>query len=139
MKKEVFISIRGIQHIGEEEDVTELFTQGTFYHKNDSFYIAYDESETTGFAGSRTTLKIDPKGRITLFRNGAVRSHLIIVPGERNIGHYGMAEGDLMIGVNAKSVDSTLTEHGGDLHFSYSLDVNSSLLSENEVVINIKE
>ena len=33
MKKEVFISIRGVQHIGEEEDVTELFTQGTFTKK----------------------------------------------------------------------------------------------------------
>ena len=139
MKKEVSINIRGVQRIGEEEDVTELFTQGTFYNKNGSFYIAYEESETTGFADSRTTLKIDPKGRITLFRNGAVRSHLIIVPGERNIGHYGMAEGDLMIGVSAKSVRSELTEHGGDLYFSYSLYVNSSLLSENEVFINIKE
>ena len=44
-----------------------------------------------------------------------------------------------MIGVDAKAVRSTLGEDGGDLYFSYTLDVNSSFLSENEVFINIKE
>ena len=44
-----------------------------------------------------------------------------------------------MIGVDAKTVKSTLTENGGSLYFSYTLDVNASLLSENEVTIDVKE
>lgn len=139
MKKDVLINIKGIQRAGGEQDVTELFTQGSLYKRNNSYYVTYSESEATGYADSHTTLKVDSKNRVILIRSGAVRSHLVIMLGERNIGHYGTEGGDLMIGVDAKAVRSTLGEDGGDLYFSYTLDVNSSFLSENEVFINIKE
>ena len=139
MKKDVYISIRGIQAIDGDRDVTELFTQGRFYRRNNSYYITYDESEATGYEGSKTTLKVEGSRKVTLTRSGAVRSHLIGEAGERNIGHYGTAGGELIIGVNTRLIRSSLTDAGGDLRFSYSLDVNSSLVSENEVYVNVKE
>ena len=139
MKKDVYISIRGIQAIDGDRDVTELFTQGRFYARNNSYYITYDESEATGYEGSKTTLKVEGSRKVTLTRSGAVRSHLIVEAGERNIGHYGTAGGELIIGVNTRLIRSSLTDAGGDLRFSYSLDVNSSLVSENEVYVNVKE
>ena len=139
MKKNVLINIKGIQKIDGVQDVTELFTQGSFYKRNNSYYVTYSESEATGYSGSRTTLKVDSQNRVILIRIGEIRSHLVIMPGERNIGHYGTEAGDLMIGVDAKTVKSTLTENGGSLYFSYTLDVNASLLSENEVTIDVKE
>ena len=139
MKKDVFITIKGIQNVDGEKDTTELFTQGNFYQKNSNYYITYDESEATGFQGSTTTLKIEGSGKVTLIRSGTTQSHLIVENGERNVGHYGTDQGNLAIGVYAKQVSSSLTNNGGDLFFSYSLDVNSNLISENEVYINIKE
>ena len=139
MKKNVLINIKGIQKIDGVQDVTELFTQGSFYKRNNSYYVTYSESEATGYSGSRTTLKVDSQNRVILIRSGEIRSHLVIMPGERNIGHYGTEAGDVMIGVDAKTVKSTLTENGGSLYFSYTLDVNASLLSENEVTIDVKE
>lgn len=139
MKKDVYISIKGIQSIDGEKDVTELFTQGCFYRRNNNYYITYNESEATGFEGSKTTLKVEACEKVTLIRSGATRSHLIVERGARNIGHYGTVGGDLVIGINTKLIDSKLTDEGGDLRFSYSLDVNSSLVSENEVYINVKE
>lgn len=138
MKKDVLINIKGIQRAGGEQDVTELFTQGSLYKRNNSYYVTYSESEATGYADSHTTLKVDSKNRVILIRSGAVRSHLVIMPGERNIGHYGTEGGDLMIGVDAKAVRSTLGEDGGDLYFSYTLDVNSSFLSRNRSVYQYK-
>ncbi len=138
MKKDVFIKIKGVQQVDDEQDVTELFTQGSFYKKNNNYYITYDESETTGFSGSKTTLKVEGNDKVTLMRSGSVKSHLIIENGLRNVGHYGTHEGDMMIGVYTKSIDSSLSDNGGDLYFSYALDINSSLISENEVFINVK-
>jgi uncharacterized beta-barrel protein YwiB (DUF1934 family) len=138
MKRDVLINIRGIQRIDNEKDVTELFTQGKFYRQNGNYYITYDESEATGFEGCKTTLKVEAD-KITLIRSGTARSHLIVERGARNLGRYGTAAGDLMIGVNAKQVCSGLTDEGGELYFSYSLDVNSSLVSENEVFIEVKQ
>ncbi|MEG0692101.1 MAG: DUF1934 domain-containing protein [Oscillospiraceae bacterium] len=138
MKKDVFITIKGIQKVDDEKDTTELFTQGNFYKKNNNYYITYDESEATGFQGSTTTLKVEGNDKVTLIRSGTTRSHLIVQNGERNIGHYGTAEGNLAIGVYTKQIKSSLDDNGGDLFFSYSLDINSNLISENEVYINIK-
>lgn len=55
MKKEVYIQIKGVQYSDEENDVTELFTQGLFFERNGKHYLIYDESEATGFKDCRTT------------------------------------------------------------------------------------
>lgn len=138
MKKEVLIKIKGVQIADGEQDVTELFTQGFMQEKNNAFYITYEETETTGFEGCTTTLKVD-NDKVVLMRNGPMKSHLIIENGKRNLGHYGTSEGDLMIGVNTKNIENALTKNGGDIYFSYTLDINSSLISENEVFVNISE
>ena len=41
MKKNVLINIKGIQKIDGVQDVTELFTQGSFYKRNNSYYVTY--------------------------------------------------------------------------------------------------
>lgn len=138
MKKNVLITIKGVQKVNHERDTTELFTQGSFYKRNNHYYISYDESETTGFENSKTTLKIEGSDKVTLIRSGLSRSHLVVEKGNRNVGIYGTIAGEMAIGVNAKVIDSKLTDDGGNLFFSYSLDVNSSLLSENEIEISVK-
>lgn len=45
----------------------------------------------------------------------------------------------MLIGVSGDRIVSRLTDQGGDLEFKYSLDINTSLASENEVFIKIKE
>jgi len=139
MKKDVFIHIRGIQCVDGLRDETELFTRGRYYRRNSSYYITYDESEATGYEGCKTTLKVEASNKVTLTRSGADRAQLVVERGNRNIGHYGTELGDLMIGVNPKVIDSHLTDEGGRLRFSYSLDINTSLFSENEVYINVEE
>lgn len=139
MKKNVLIKIKGVQIVESDQDVTELFTHGMFYKRNDSYYITYDETEATGFDGSKTTLKVEGDEKVTLIRSGKVKSHLIIENGTRCIGHYGTESGNMMIGVYTKDITSELTDSGGDLYFRYALDINSTLISENEVFINVKE
>lgn len=137
-KKEVYIKIKGVQIVDEQSDTTELFTLGSFYKKNNNYYITYDESEATGFSGGKTTLKVEGNNKVTLLRSGESKSHLIIESGQRNVGHYGTSVGDMMIGVYTKELSSELCDDGGDVYFHYALDINSTLISDNEVFINIK-
>lgn len=140
LKKDVWIHIKGLLRDDEdEEDKTELYTQGSYYKKNGSYYITYEESETTGFAGCRTVLKVDGGNKVSLVRHGDSRSHLMIERGERNVGYYNTGVGELMIGVSAHEIDVKLDDRGGQLYFSYSLDVNSTHISDNEVFISVKE
>lgn len=139
LKKEVLINIRGIQTAEGESDTTELFTQGIFYRKNNNYYLTYEESEATGFAGSRTTLKIEGLDKVSLIRHGTTRSNLVIERGLRNVGYYSTVQGELLIGVSAGEMDVKLDDEGGSLYFKYALDINTTHVSDNEVYVDIKE
>ena len=139
MKKDVLTNIKGIYANDEDRDEIEIFTIGEYYQKDGDYYICYEESESTGFEGSRTTLRVEQEERVTLRRCGAANSQLIVEQGVRHQCYYDMGFGDLMIGVSGNRIKSSLTDAGGNLEFKYSLDVNSMLASENEMYINVQE
>ena len=139
MKKDVLINIRGIQSADGASDTTELYTQGVFYRRGQNYYVVYEESETTGFEGCRTTLKVEGLDKVSMIRHGASRSNLVIERGARNVGFYNTVQGDLLIGISASDVDVKMNDDGGSLYFKYSLDINSTHISQNEVYVDVKE
>ncbi len=51
---------------------------------------------------------------------------------------YGTEYGDLMLGIYTKQIVNRMTDDGGQLYLKYTLDVNSALLTENEVYMEVK-
>lgn len=139
MKKDVLISIRGIYGSEDEQDVIELFTTGQYYKRGGCFYISYEESELTGFEGSKTTLKVEEERMVTLRRSGKTSTQLIVEQGVRHQCHYDTGFGDMLVGVQGNRIKSSLTDAGGNLEIRYSLDINTMYSSENEMYIHIKE
>ncbi|MCI5801997.1 MAG: DUF1934 domain-containing protein [Oscillospiraceae bacterium] len=140
MKKDVLITIKGIQYQDDEPDTVELTTVGRFYKKDNSYYICYDESEATGFEGSKTTLKVEGEGKVTMLRRGGKNSsQLIIEKGARHQCLYDTEYGSLTLGVSGDRIISRLGDDGGDLNFRYTLDINASMATENEVIISVRE
>lgn len=139
MKKDVIIQITGVQTVDGEKDSIELYTVGRFYRRDGNYYITYQESEATGFEGTRTTVKVERDHKVTMLRSGAASSQLIIEKGKRHQCCYGTGYGEMLIGISGEQIVSRLSDEGGDLQFRYAIDVNSALASENEVFINVKE
>ncbi|MCL2033665.1 MAG: DUF1934 domain-containing protein [Oscillospiraceae bacterium] len=139
MSKEVLINIKGVYVDEDDRDVVEIFTTGKYYKRNGCYFISYDETEATGFEGSKTTLKVDKDKRVTMERSGKTKSQLIVERGVRHHCHYDAGIDGMMIGVSGNLIKSSLTDSGGNLEFKYSLDINSILASENEMYINVKE
>lgn len=139
MSKDVLIKIKGVYSVDGEKTTEELFTNGKMYNKNNCTYLTYKESETTGFEGCSTTLKIENGGRVTVMRTGNTSSHLILQPGIRNIGRYTVCGSQMEIGVFAENLECEITENTAKLHMAYSLDMNSVLMSENELFIDANE
>ena len=139
--KEFLITIVGTQRDEDgESDEVELFTTGNFYRAANSWCVAYDESEATGFEGNRTIVEVeDGLRRVTMTRLGNTSSQLIIERGMRHQCTYDTGYGSIIIGVSGDYIHSTLTEEGGELGFGYSLDVNTSLASENTVTITVRQ
>lgn len=141
MKKDVVISIKGISYSDEfdDEDIVELTTIGDMRYKEGKYFLTYKETEMTGMLGTVTVLEIDGQNQVILNRRGTNKSQLIIEKGKRHICQYGTEYGEMVLGVTTDSIKSTLSSKGGALSFKYSLDVNSSLASMNEVYIDVKE
>lgn len=137
--REVMVNIKGTQHNGIDSDCIEYLTIGKYGYKNGRSCISYDDSTSLGIPGVITTLHIDNNQKVVLQRSGSVQSRLTIEKGQRNLCHYGMAVGSALLGVYGESITNELCANGGRFYMTYTLDLNSSLLSKNELEISIKE
>ena len=137
-EKDVLITLKSIQSSYSEKEETELITEGRLRKVDGGFQIMYDETEATGFLGSTTVLSCFGNSRASMERIGTAPSTLIIEKNKKHHCHYGTPYGELMVGVYTHMIDNSLTENGGKLYFKYTLDVNSSYVSDNEVYINVK-
>lgn len=122
-----------------DTDKVSLMTRGSFIQKNGSFFISYKETEATGYEGNITTVKVEASGRVSMLRFGSMPSQLVIEPGRRHVCHYDSGYGSLSLGVSADEIDNRLTEHGGNITFSYMLDSGEAQISRNQVKITVQE
>ena len=119
----------------EKEEFVELMTRGSLVLKGGSYYVTYRETETTGYEGCTTTLKIAADGsRVAMLRfgkGGGAGTQLLIEKGKRNLCHY-------ETGVTADEIDCQLTEKGGTARFAYLLDADSAeLVSRNRLEVTV--
>lgn len=138
MKKQAKINIIGTQVVDGVSDKVELNTEGTFYSKNGSYYISYDESDESGYKNCKTTLKITGEDKAIMMRAGAYKSHLVIEPNRRNVCQYATLYGNMMLGISSAEIKNALNQDGGEATIKYSLDVDAILLSENELKIQVQ-
>ena len=138
-KENYLISIVGEQMLDGETDKIEVLTAGNFMKKKDHYYIGYkeyDEDNPETFFNNLIKVEDDT---VTINRKGPMRSQLMLQRGRRHQCIYQIVAGDLSIGVFTKTLENRLTEKGGVLEVSYTLDFNTDLVSENRFVIKIEE
>ena len=150
LKEDYIIRIKSRieQHIDEpmedeeKEEFVELMTRGQFEQRGGSYYITYKETETIGFAGCTTTIKIAADGsRVGLLRFGPTNAQLIIERDRRSICHYETEVGSLTLGVTGDGIECSLTETGGTARFSYLLDADDpiSIINRNTLEISVQK
>ncbi len=136
-KKYVFVISSEITTDGDTSNI-ELTTTGSYSKLNGRWVLLYDEMSEDKTAVIKTMIKVDDKS-VTITRNGEGSSKLIMTEGERNMCHYRTQFGDILLGVYCNEVNNELSDSGGKILMSYTLDVNASVLSENKVTIKIRE
>lgn len=140
IQEDYLITVEGTQEGDGMKDTVSLCTRGEFRQKNDTYYITYRESETTGYAGCTTTVKAEAGGRkVSMLRFGPTPSQLMLEKGVRHICHYETGQGSLSLGLSADEIRCGLTEEGGQLWFSYLLDFDSETISKNTVHITVRK
>ena len=127
--------MKSIQSVYDEKTETELITSGSYKTDDDNFVISYLDSEATGFEGSETEISIKGSSLASIIRRG---SDLVIEPGKKHHCHYSTPYGDMVIGIYTHALENKLDKNGGSLYMKYTIDINTSYMSDNEIIMNVK-
>lgn len=131
------ISLTSIQHQDDDTNKTELLTKAEFVRENGYDIISYEDTSATGFEGSVTTIKVDGCRNASITRQGTANSVLSLEIGRKHFCQYGTPYGCLQIGVYTHAIENTLAKDGR-LYLKYTLDLNSSFLSDNEIIMTMQ-
>ena len=141
-QNECKILIKGTQKLTEDDtpEVVQFDSIGTYYMRagDQAKFITYREYDEDRPDRYRTVLlKYEESGVVTMQKNHS-ETKLILERGKRHNCIYSTDFGPITMGIYTDKVESTLTEKGGTLFLSYTLDLNSNLASFNTVDLKVE-
>ena len=127
MTKDILISIKGLQFEGPSENKrkenVELIVPGTYYEKNGTRYLVYEE-EMEGVPDKiRTMMKLRPE-RVELSKSGAMSVSMVFEKGEKNLSRYSTPFGGLLIGIDTTDIKIDENDDNIKIDIYYHLDLN---------------
>ena len=130
MKEKVLVRIHSEQQYEEEEpDISEFMTLGTMELREDGIAISYEESELTGLQGTTTTFLLQ-KDRITLQREGALRSEMVFAVNKEHRSLYDMGMGAMLITVRTIALVQAMSPAGGFADVVYDIIIEDSVMGQ---------
>ena len=120
------ITIIGHQKFDDDKDQVEMKTVGTVEHDDDNYII-------------RAKLNIaKDESKVEMIKSGPYSSCLIIEKSKRHLCNYGTEYGDMLMGIFGREVENDFNENEGTFKFSYDIDINGAISSQNDVIIKFK-
>ena len=146
MTKDVLISISG-KHIdilsgpAEEyetgEDSIEVIAPADYYCRNGKHYIIYDEV-FEGMTGTvKNKIKITGTDMVEIMKSGITSSHMIFEKNKKNLTYYKTPYGQMLIGINTKNMEVSVSEDKINVSVDYELDVDHEPLADCKIRMNI--
>lgn len=133
------ITIIGHQKFDDDKDQVEMKTVGTVEYDDDNYIIRYNEELENGTAPLRAKLNIaKDESKVEMIKSGAYSSCLIIEKSKRHLCNYGTEYGDMLMGIFGREVENDFNENEGTFKFSYDIDINGAISSQNDVIIKFK-
>ena len=134
---DVKITVIGVQHMDGQTDTTEMTTGGTLTKEENGYVLQYEESAATGLKNTITTLRIQPQ-MVTMERTGAHAGLLVLENKKRHLCDYATPIGNVMLGVYTEMVDMRLTQAGGTVQVSYTLDIGGNMMSRQQLTVRVE-
>ncbi len=118
----------------------DLKTTGNFTQIENKKYIIYKEySDKSPEEYTINTLKLVDSEVATLIKNNSQQTRMIFEKNKRHYCPYYTEFGTLTFGIFTNNIHFNGDELSGKLFLSYTLDMNSSLISECELNLNFKK
>ncbi len=140
MKEKVFIKVKGLQLVNEdneeEEDIIEVINVGRYKVVNGSEYIKYDEVYEDTESKSTNTIKIADKC-VEITKKGVVTAHMCFSLGEKTMTFYDTPYGSIYLGIFTRDIQIERDEDNIKVAIDYSIDMNYEKVADSHVDIEI--
>ncbi|SHK20776.1 DUF1934 domain-containing protein [Hespellia stercorisuis] len=141
MTKDVLVTISGL-HVdvlegAGDNDSIEVITPGSYYLRNGKHYVLYEEV-TEGIVGvTKNKIKITGQDSMEIIKSGVSNAHMVFEKHKTNQTYYDTPFGQMLVGVNTRNLEVSVTEKNIDVRIDYELDVNHEPLADCKIRMNI--
>ena len=133
------ITITGRQQYDDDKDQVEMKTIGTVEQDDENYIIRYNEELENSTMPIRARLNIaKDESKVEMIKSGPYSSCLIIEKSKRHLCNYGTEYGDMLMGIFGREVENTYNDNEGTFKFSYDIDINGAISSQNDVTIEFR-
>ena len=136
MKKKCTVKLTDVQIQNEGRQCVEITTQGAFFWNGGRWTLRFT-SQFDEDIKSETTVAMLSESCVTVLHSGDMTTELTVEKGKRHNSHYITPYGELMIGIDALEIESSVTETGGTLRLLYSVDCYAAVEALKEITIEI--
>ena len=137
MKKNVVITVRGLQAEVNADEAIEVISAGTYLRKGEMHYLSYEEADEDGKI-TKNRIKISPDS-IEMTKQGTITTQMFFAMGNKQYSCYTTPFGDMTLGISTKSIKVEEEESSLQVNLRYGLEVNGTHLSDCALDIKVKE
>ena len=137
MKKNVVITVRGLQAEINADEAIEVISAGTYMRKDNTHYLSYEEADEDGKI-TKNRIKISETG-IEMVKQGNIATQMMFTLGEKQYSCYATPFGDMTLGILTKYIQVEEKEDILLANLRYGLEVNGTHMSDCELNIKVKE
>lgn len=133
------ITITGRQQYDDDKDQVEMKIIGTVEQDDKNYIIRYNEELENSTMPIRARLNIaKDESKVEMIKSGPYSSCLIIEKSKRHLCNYGTEYGDMLMGIFGREVENAYNDNEGTFKFSYDIDINGAISSQNDVTIEFR-
>ncbi len=139
MTKEVLLSLQGLQFdaVSADGDKIETITPAEYYKRNDSHYVIFEEA-MEGFQEKTKNVIKFKENSLDLTKKGLVNVHMIFEENKKNMTNYTTPYGNILIGIDARSVRLKEKEERIEVDVDYALEVNYEHFADCKIKMDIR-
>lgn len=143
MTKDVLVSISGLHMDAtadlpeEESEAIEVVSPANYFCRNGKHYVVYDEVTEGSSDVTKNRIKITGNDSLEIIKTGVTNTHMVFERNKTNLTYYQTPYGQMLVGINTKNMEITVTEQNIDVLVDYELDVNYEPLADCKIKINI--
>lgn len=140
MTKDVLITIKGLQSLGEAADTeeVELVAKGDYYFKNGHHYIFFEERVEGFTEPTKNSIKVSANS-VEVKKKGLTNVQMIFEENKKNLTYYATPFGNLQMGIAATKIDVKEQPEGLDISIDYALEINAEHAADCRISVNVRQ